>query len=127
MTGPAYRYSAVVVRVVDGDGLVVSVDLGWSVWLHSQRIRLAGCNARELPEPGGVEARDHLAELLPAGTAVTLATVKIDRYGGRYDAHVTLPDGRDLVSLLIAAGWAAPWDGRGPRPVPLWPRPKGVA
>jgi endonuclease YncB( thermonuclease family) len=100
------------------------------MWLRGQAFRLLGCNARELAEPGGVEARDHLAGLVldvgvPVGLGrrgVVLTSVKRDKYGGRYDAAVTLPDGSDLVAGLIAGQWAAPWDGRGPRPVPPWPR-----
>lgn len=124
---PAYTYAATVVRVIDGDTAVLDIDLGLSVWARGQHIRLAGCNARELSMPGGPEARDHLAGLLPAGTQVTVSTVKPDKFGGRYDAQVTLPDGRDLVALLIVEGWCAPWDGTGPAPVPPWPIPAPAA
>ena len=41
-----------------------------------------------------------------------------DKYGGRSDAQLTLPDGRDLTAVMIAAGHAAPWNGQGPKPVP---------
>lgn len=117
-----YTYAATVVRVVDGDTARLDVSLGFRAWLRNESFRLASCNARELDEPGGKEARDHLAELLPAGTAVVLRSVKADKYGDRFDASIELPDGRDLVDVLCADGWAAPWDGRGERPVPPWPR-----
>lgn len=124
---PAYTYAAMVTAVHDGDTITVSVDLGWHVILFGQDIRLLGCNARELAQPGGPEAGAHLAALLaqvaPAPTRVTIHTVKPDKYGGRYDAAVTLPDGTDLVTQLIADGWAAAWDGKGTKPVPPWPRP----
>lgn len=121
--GPAYTYRAVVVDVHDGDSLRVDVDLGFRTWIRRQPIRLRGCNTRELGQPGGHEARDHLRGLLPAGTVVVIATVAVDKYGGRWDATVTLPDGRDLTGVLVDAGWAAPWDAAGARPVPPWPRP----
>lgn len=122
MTNPAYRYAATIDRVIDGDTLTASVDLGFHVWLRGQTFRFLGLNARELSQPGGTEARDNLVALLPPSTAVTLTSVKPDKYGDRMLAVVTLADGSDLTTLLIAAGWAAPWDGRGAKPVPPWPR-----
>ena len=35
-----YEYKATIVRVVDGDTVDVDIDLGFDVWLRSQRIRL---------------------------------------------------------------------------------------
>jgi micrococcal nuclease len=121
---PAYRYAATVTAVHDGDTITADVDLGFGVWLRGQAFRLRGLNARELAEPGGIEARDNLAGLLlpPASPGVTLTSVKPDKYGGRYDAWVTLPNGDDLATVLISVGWAAAWDGKGVKPVPAWPR-----
>jgi micrococcal nuclease len=120
-----FTYRATVLRVLDGDTLTVDVDLGFGLHHRGDTskglpLRLAGCNARELHDPGGQEARDHLAALLPAGTVLTLRTVRPDKYGGRYDALVD-HDGRDLATYLIATGWAAAWNGAGARPVPPWP------
>lgn len=120
---PSYTYRALIAEVHDGDTLRADVDLGFNVWLHAQSFRLLGCNARELAEPGGKEARDHLRALLPVGTVVTLTSVKVDKYGSRWDARVVLADGTDLVAGLITDNWAAPWDGTGTKPVPPWPRP----
>jgi len=53
-------------------------------------VRLLGCNARELSMAGGPEAAQHLAELLPPGLWVTVETFKPDKFGGRYDARITL-------------------------------------
>jgi endonuclease YncB( thermonuclease family) len=89
----------------------------------TQTVRLAGCNARELSDPdGGPQAKANLAVLLPPGTQVVLQTVKPDKYADRYDAVVITSGGVDLVHLLINNGWLAPWNGRGVRPVPPWPR-----
>jgi endonuclease YncB( thermonuclease family) len=128
-----YTYRAVIRRVVDGDTLAVAVDLGFGLWHYGMdgrglHLRLLGCNARELEQPGGREAKRNLAELLVpyggvlGGSALTLHTVKDDKYGGRYDAAVQLDDGTDLVELLVSQQWAAAWDGTGERPVPPWPR-----
>lgn len=118
---PAYRYSATIDRVIDGDTLVASVDLGFHVWLRNQTLRVLGINARELTQPGGPEARDNLTAII--GPTVTLTSIKPDKYGGRMLAFITLADGTDLSALLVATGWAATWDGTGPKPSPPWPRP----
>lgn len=133
-----HTYPATVLEVHDGDTIKVAIqlgrsraheqDLGFHIYVENHTltlhlpIRMLGCNARELHEPGGVEARDNLIALLPAGTRVSLRTVAADKYGTRYDAAVTLPDGSDLVTGLIAGQWAAAWDGSGVKPVPPWPR-----
>lgn len=117
---PAYQYAAQVISVHDGDTCEVNIDMGFKLWLCEQPIRLLGCNAIELKDPGGVEARDNLAGIL-TGAQVVLRTVKPDKYGGRMLAAIWLGD-RDIVAELIASGWAAPWDGKGVKPVPSWPR-----
>lgn len=86
-------------------------------------VRVAGVNARELSQPGGQEARAALAAELPVGTVVTLRGVRPDKYAGRVDSHLTTAAGVDVGRWLVEQGWAAPWDGTGPRPVPPWPRP----
>lgn len=118
-----YVYDATVIRIIDGDTIVVSIDLGFHTWRLNQTVRLAGCNARELSDPdGGPQARDNLAVLLPPGTHVVLHTVKPDKYADRYDAVVIATDGVDIVETLIETGWLARWNGRGLKPVPPWPR-----
>jgi len=106
-------------RVVDGDTVVCDVDVGFGIH-YLGPFRLLGCNARELPEPGGKEARANLASLLPAGTAVTLQSVKNEKYG-RYLAIIYLA-GVNITTTLINTGWAAAWDGVGTAPIPAWPR-----
>lgn len=118
-----YTYRAIVTRVIDGDTLAADIDLGFNTWRRDQTLRLAGCNAREHADPnGGKQALDNLTRMLPAGTVLTLSTVKPDKYADRYDAAITLPDARDLTAVLIAAGWAIAWNGKGVKPVPPWPR-----
>lgn len=123
---PSYVYAATVLSVHDGDTITLDVDLGFSVHVRTS-VRLLGCNARELSDVGGKEARDNLRALLPAGTPVTARSVLVDKWGGRYDAAITLADGTDLVQSLIASHWLAAWDGTGTRPLPPWPRPEESA
>lgn len=106
---PSYTYAATVERVVDGDTLDVSLDLGMRVYLRT-RLRLEGIDAPELHTSEGKAARDYVVQAMALGTLVTVATRKPDRYG-RALARVTLPDGRDLTTVLLEAGHGRPYDG----------------
>lgn len=127
MTDKTFRFYATINAVHDGDTLYGYVDQGIGQWNHGAAkngigLRLNGCNARELSQPGGIEARDNLATLVPVGSVVPITSVSWDKYSNRLDVTITLADGTDLASKLIADGWAAAWDGTGARPVPDWPR-----
>jgi len=43
----SYTYRAELVRVIDGDTVVLNVDLGFEHWLHNQTFRLYGIDAPE--------------------------------------------------------------------------------
>lgn len=115
-----YEYAAHCVAVHDGDTFTLNVDLGFDTW-HIGAFRLLGCNARELAMPGGQEARLNLSSLL-LNKDVVVRSAKPDKFGERYDALVTLSDGRDLTDWLVSQQWAMPWSGLGVKPVPPWPR-----
>lgn len=122
MKNNLYTYRAIVTAVHDGDTFSVDIDQGLNTWRHGENIRILGINAIELASPGGPEAQQKLAAILPIGTAITIRTVKADKYGTRYNAAITLADGSDLATQLLAGGWAAPYTGRGPKVAPAWPR-----
>ena len=48
-----YVYKAAVDRVIDGDTLLLKIDLGFQVW-KEQRVRLAGIDTPAMDEPGGL-------------------------------------------------------------------------
>lgn len=117
-------------NVYDGDTITVNMDLGQDMWVMRRSVRLVGIAARELREPGGKEARDALAALLPAGTLVSVESTGWDKYAGRIDGVVTFQPKPDwswanVNQLLVQMGWAASWDGKGPQPKPAWPRNGG--
>lgn len=130
-------YRATVVAIHDGDTIDVDIvlakvgrqktdaDLGFNVHrgpagvvLERQSVRLLGCNAPELATAAGKAALAFLETVLRVGDVVTLVSHGWDKYGGRIDGQVALPDGRDLTAVMIAANDAAPWDGKGAKPVP---------
>lgn len=112
---------ATVVRVVDGDTVILRADLGWKINLEVD-VRLFGINAIEHNVPGGHEATLRLMLLLPVGASVGLTSMGIDKYGGRTDG-VVLIGGIDAARQMVHDGFATPWDGKGPRPIPVWPIP----
>ncbi len=81
-----FVYKALVERVIDGDTLLLRVDLGFTVW-KEQRFRLAGIDCPPIDEPKGREAFEYVRDQMAKGEFVMVKTNKIDIYG-RYVAHV---------------------------------------
>lgn len=124
-----YVYRAVVAHVQDGDTVWMMVDQGFDQWHHGP-FRFAGCNANELKDPGGPEARDNLRALLPESTELLIRSLRTNKpippdfWAPRWDAIMFWPDGRPLIEQLVAEYWLVPWNGKTkPRPKPPWPRP----
>lgn len=107
-----FHYRATVTGVYDGDTCTVDIDLGLSVTMHGQKIRLARIDAPELRgrrQRRGRAARDFLrAEIL--GQEILLQTIK-DRKGkyGRYLGELWVQRGRRRINvndLLVTEGHA---------------------
>jgi endonuclease YncB( thermonuclease family) len=110
-------YEATVERVIDGDTLLVVLDLGFDV-LKRQRLRLARIDTPAVDTPAGAAARDFVQDELARVEFVMLKTDKIDLYG-RYVAHVfyepeehneaqVFATGRYLNQRLVDQGLAEP-------------------
>lgn len=111
-----YEYEADVIRVVDGDTLVLTIDLGLST-ARTEVCRLAGINCPEKHTDAGRAARDAVEDWVARhGSKVTVRTVKPKEKYGRYLAEVMAMSGESLVADLIAGGHALRWTGRGARP-----------
>lgn len=119
-TTDAYVRRAIVNRVLDGDTVILDVDLGFYIYVRMS-CRLAGINARESHTAGGPEATAYLESLLPKGAAVTVQSVKPDKYAGRFDGVVINVNGDNVNDRMVSVGYALPWDGKGPAPIPPWP------
>lgn len=112
-------YAYPVARVLDwhdGDTAHVDVDLGFGQRAAAYDLkgrpqlsaRVYGINAPELGTTAGAAALDYARTLCPAGTLITLISHGWDKYGGRFDATLTLPDGTDYATRMLAAGHATP-------------------
>jgi endonuclease YncB( thermonuclease family) len=111
------------ISVIDGDTFRCTVDLGFFVSVKMS-CRLVGINALEINEPGGHEAKMHLADLLFAGVMnenpITIQSVRTDKFAGRFDA-IVYAGNFNVNDAMIASGFAVPWDGTGPKPKVPWP------
>ena len=107
-----YTYKAAVMRVVDGDTIIVDIDLGFGVWLREQSIRMANINAPEIRgvlREKGLESKKFLEHII-LNKWVTIKTEK-DRKGkyGRWIATVLLEEDNNLIDInrrMIAEGHA---------------------
>mgnify|MGYP000527050739 CR=1 FL=1 len=106
-----YTYTATVVRIVDGDTLVLLFDLGFHIY-HETRVRLRGVNCPERFTPEGKASTAFLHTVCPVGTVCSVATIKdtTDKYG-RYVAVISVAKG-DVSSLLIEHGHGLALAGR---------------
>lgn len=77
-----YNYKAHLVRVIDGDTVVLDIDLGFGVWLRKQNIRLLGINAYELKEDRGPEAKAFLFTQLTHPLAAGIRELLIETHKG---------------------------------------------
>jgi micrococcal nuclease len=107
-----YRYNAVIDRIVDGDTVVVIIDLGFRASMKLS-LRLYGIDTPELKNPSGKEARKYLQSRLPQGTTIVINTFKnkYDKYG-RWLGELWL-ESENLNQTLITVGHAIPYFGEG--------------
>lgn len=76
----AHAWDGVVVRVVDGDTLIVAPKDAKQPELLRISVRLYGIDAPELSQPGGKESKAALERLARQGAAVDIIPVEADRY-----------------------------------------------
>lgn len=100
---------AVVNRVVDGDTVYVTLDLGWHISLYSS-VRLAGIDTPEMNTDAGKVAKVRAEQILTVGLVVTVVSHKLDKYG-RILGTVVLPGGASFGEIMLGEGHArvAPW------------------
>jgi micrococcal nuclease len=103
-----YTYQAELVRVIDGDTVVLDIDLGFSLWRRDDSYRLARINAPEMKTAEGPPARTHLVSLLAQSAGPLLVTTtKADKYG-RWLAEIYV-NGKNMNDQMVADGFAVPY------------------
>ena len=107
---------ATVSYIIDGDTFAAYVKLEDGIKI-SVRVRIRNVDTPEIHGECESEirraylAKEHLSELIPVGTDVELTNIKDDKYLGRINANVILPDGRDVGRVMIDSGLARPYSG----------------
>jgi micrococcal nuclease len=107
-----YKYQARLVRIIDGDTIDVSIDLGFDVWIN-ERVRLANIDAPEvrtrdkLEKKAGLEATAWLTDMFDKHDVFVLATTEFNRTGkyGRTIGTIYLDD-INVNELMIKEGFA---------------------
>ena len=112
-------YAKSVDKVVDGDTIDVTIDLGFDI-LYRSRVRLAGIDTpesrtRDLEEKKmGLEAKDYLKNRLKFSNKIVIRTEKLDsseKYG-RILGWLFLDDETTSVNnQMIMKGYAWQYDG----------------
>ena len=113
-----YEYNAIIRRVVDGDTVDVTLDLGFDI-LYNNRIRLHGINAPESrtsdqeEKVRGLAAKDRVKELCPVGSTVMIKTIKDGRGKfGRILGEIWLETLQGSVNeILLKEGHAVEYFG----------------
>lgn len=102
-----YHYTAKLVRVIDGDTVVLDVDLGFAVTVR-ETFRLAGINAPEvrgIDREQGLSAASFLHEMI-GGSPVEIFTLKDkqEKYG-RYLATLAI-GATNINAEMVKCGFA---------------------
>lgn len=106
---PTYQYNAKVIRIVDGDTIVLDVDLGFSVNVR-EKFRLAHINAPEKSDKEGwAKATNRLSKLLPLNESCSVKSLGQDKYG-RWLAEIHCAD-IYVNQIMLAEGLAVAYDG----------------
>ena len=101
-----YDYKAKLVKVVDGDTIDVTIDLGFDVSVK-KRVRFEGINApesrtRDLKEKAlGLAAKERVKAILAENPCFTLESAELGKYGrvlGKI--HVTMLDGDESFTQI---------------------------
>ena len=99
-----YTYKAKVARVIDGDTVVLEIDLGFKIF-HVMSCRLLNVNAPELnaedeqTKAAAKASRGFLMYLLGVGKIVTIESKKLDKYGR---ALVLIDGVNDIMNEYLA-------------------------
>ena len=106
-----YEYACDIVRVIDGDTVVVDIDLGFRL-VHRQTIRLVGIDcpeARGECREEGLVAKEHLEHILEQADSYVIETRKAGKYGRYLGTIWTNTDSRSINDRMIDDGFAEKW------------------
>ena len=112
-----YEYNCKIVRVIDGDSIILDIDLGFGLWIHGESIRLFGvdcpeCRSRDKEEKAaGLLAKEFVEDALHVGGTYTLTTREKGKFG-RYLGVIMLSDKTSINAALVKERLAVPYYGQ---------------
>ena len=112
-----YEYNCKIVRVIDGDSIIIDIDLGFSHFIHNESIRLYGvdtpeCRTRDAEEKkAGLLAKKFVEDALHVGGTYTLTTKEKGKFG-RYLGTIYLTDDTSINAALIREHLAVAYHGQ---------------
>jgi len=115
-----YEYRANIVRVIDGDTVVVDIDLGFGVWLHKRHIRLYGidapaCRTRDLDEKKyGFMSKEFLEKELEDGAILKTRLDGKGKYGRILGEFITIKETEAGTDANGSPVPAVPWANGSP-------------
>ena len=116
ISGPV---QAIVVRVIDGDTVVVNAKVWPQLTVEDISVRVFGIDTPErhgkcdLEKQRAQEAKTIMAEAFEVGSTVNLTHIVLGKFAGRVVANVTRGDNLSWSDLIVGAGLAAPYFGQG--------------
>lgn len=100
-----YTYAARLKRVVDGDTVVLDLDLGFYQWRIDRSYRLGRIDAPEMSTSQGIAAKDHLIAILNGASFFMVTTAKSDSFD-RWIVEL-FADGRNVNDQMVVDGFAS--------------------
>lgn len=104
-----FEYQAKVLKVIDGDTVDLTIDLGFHI-TTTIRTRLLGINAPEVSTAEGRDARDKLRANLTGSVIASTYKDPGDKYG-RWLAKLQHPTMGDVAQWMLSQGLARSYDG----------------
>lgn len=114
-----FTYGFQLVKVVDGDTVDVSIDLGFGVWIR-ERLRLSYIDAPEsrtsnvLEKKAGLQVKSFIEDKLSSGEFLLNTSKSNDKYG-RFMATIFI-DNVSLNQELVDLGYARVYHGEKKQP-----------
>lgn len=113
-----YNYKAIVNRIIDGDTVVLDIDLGFDQWSKNQSVRLYDTDTPEVRTRDDVEklagflAKEVVANNLTVGSTVLLNSIEYNRGSfGRIIGQIISAENVDIGKMLKENRLATPWEG----------------
>lgn len=112
-----YTYEATVIRIIDGDTIDFSIDLGFDIHIR-ERVRIKGINTPEVrtkdleEKARGIAATEYVKSLFDIHGSCVILETEYDRGKyGRTIGNVIFPNGTTLSDLLLESGHAEHYGG----------------